>query len=331
GYPDAPPEALDGSPLPAGGHPGWDRPGVHEVHREWRRVADGHGDGRVLVGEVGVEEAERLVDYLRPDELHGAFNFPYMGTPWDGAALGSVIDASLRAHDRVGARPTWLLSNHDATRQVTRLGRPFSGFRDRAVDDLQVADIELGTRRARAAILLTLALPGQAFLYQGEELGLWEVEDLPEASLEDPIWERTGHAIRGRDGCRVPMPWEGQAPPFGFGPRGAKPWLPQPAAWRNLTVEAQAADPASMLSLYRAALRLRREHPGFAAEAFRWLPSPRGVLMFERGGGLRCVANLSSTAWRVPGEARPILASATIDGGLLPVDGAAWLEARDRT
>jgi alpha-glucosidase len=325
GLPDLPPEHVE-SDMAAGDHPHWDRPGVHEIHRSWRRVADGYEPRRVLIGEVGVEDPDRLAQYLRRDELHAAFNFPYMATPWSAPALREVIDDTLEAHRRVGATPTWVMSNHDATRLVTRLGRAYTGFRRRELDDVQPADIELGTRRAQAAILLMLALPGSAYLYQGEELGLPEVEDLPPELLDDPIWFRSGHTIRGRDGCRVPLPWAGDAPPFDFGLPGSNPWLPQPASWRALTAEAEARDLASMLWLYRAALRLRRKHPGFATDAFRWLPSPDGTLLFERGSGLRCAVNLSTRSIVLPADARVVLASARLDGETLPADGAAWFE-----
>jgi alpha-glucosidase len=189
------------------------------------------------------------------------------------------------------------------------------------------SDLELGTRRARAAILLMLALPGCAYLYQGEELGLPEVLDLPPEVLDDPIWARSGHTIRGRDGCRVPLPWAGDAPPFEFGPAGSRPWLPQPDSWRSLTAAAEAREPGSMLSLYRAALRLRREHPGFATDAFRWLPSPKGTLHFERAAGLRCAVNLSSRPMVLPSDRRILLGS-DHDDGFLPVDAAAWFESR---
>jgi alpha-glucosidase len=218
------------------------------------------------------------------------------------------------------------MSNHDATRHVTRLGRAYTGFRRRELDDILPVNLELGTRRARAAILLMLALPGSAYLYQGEELGLGEVEDLPAAALEDPIWARSGHTVRGRDGCRVPLPWAGEVPPFEFGSEGADPWLPQPASWRTLTAEAEAGDPGSMLSLYRAALRIRREHPGLATDAFRWLPGPDGTLLFERGGGLRCAVNLSTRAIDLPPDSRVVLGSTRLDGDALPPDGAAWFE-----
>lgn len=338
GLPDLRPEDITGAPLAPGGHPHWDQAGVHEIHRTWRRIIDGYPGERILVGEIGVDDPERLAAYLRPDELHTAFNFAYMGAPWNAATLRTVIDDTLRAHRPIGAPATWVLSNHDATRQVTRLGRPFSGTRTRDLDDVQPTDLVLGTRRSRAAILLTLALPGGAYLYQGEELGLWEVEDLPVEALRDPIWERSGHAIRGRDGCRVPLPWTGAAPPFGFGPAGSTPWLPQPAAWAAMTAEAELRDPDSMLSLYRAALRIRRDHPGFHGDHLRWLSSPEGTLHFERGSGLECVVNISDRAIAMPGHRRPLLVSAgpgpgTIAGARagvgtndLPPDTAAWFQ-----
>jgi alpha-glucosidase len=326
GLPDLPPEHIEGAPLTADDHPHWDRPGVHEIHRSWRQVADRYDGGRVLVGEVGVEDPDRLAQYLRPDELHAAFNFPFMATPWSVDELREVIDVTLEAHRRVGATPTWVLSNHDATRHVTRLGRTYTGFRQRELDDLLPADIGLGTRRARAAILLMLALPGSAYIYQGEELGLPEVEDLPAELLEDPLWERSGHAVRGRDGCRVPMPWGGEAEPFEFGPEGSRPWLPQPASWRRLTAEAEGRDPGSMLSLYRTALRLRRDHPGFATDALRWLPSPDGTLLFERDAGLRCAINISTRSIPLQAERVPLVSSTNLDGDELPGDAAIWFQ-----
>ena len=194
----------------------------------------------------------------------------------------------------------------------------------------ETADVELGTRRARAAALLTLALPGSAYIYQGEELGLPEVEDLPVEVLQDPTWERSGHTARGRDGCRVPLPWAGDTPPFGFSTAEnsaapAAPWLPQPQGWSALSVEAQQRDPNSMLSLYRSALRLRREQNGWLAGDFDWLDSPADVLAFERGGGLRCVVNLSSIPFSLAGLGRVILSSEPDVGPELPTDAAVWL------
>jgi alpha-glucosidase len=174
-------------------------------------------------------------------------------------------------------------------------------------------------------VLLMLALPGGAYLYQGEELGLEEVEDLPEDVLTDPTWERSGHTRRGRDGCRVPLPWSGTAPPFGFTDGGARTWLPQPARWRELTVQAQGDTPESMLCLYRAALAARRKHPALGDGTMTWLPAPEGVLFFGREPGFECVVNLSAEPFELPEGVRVLLASVPPDGGRVPPDAAAWL------
>jgi alpha-glucosidase len=330
GLPDLDPEHLAGAPVPPGSHPHWDRPEVHEIHRTWRRVADRYDGDRVLIGEVGVDDPARLVEYLRPDALHAAFNFGFMASPWSAESFRAIIDETLRTHRGVGAPSTWVLSNHDAMRHVTRFGRPSTERRHQEPVGPVQSDLGLGTRRARAAILLMLALPGCAYLYQGEELGLPEVDDLPADALDDPIWARSGQTIHGRDGCRVPLPWGGDTPPFDFGPRGSTPWLPQPASWRSLTAEAEARDPGSMLSLYRAALRLRREHPEFATDDFRWLASPAGTLSFERGNGVRCVVNLSARPIALPPDWVALVSSAERDGDgdELPPDAAAWFEVR---
>ncbi len=309
-----------------------DQEGVHEVYRSWRAIADAQDPPRILLGEVHAPTIERLARYVRPDELHGAFNFPFLRAGWDAGRLRTVIDGTLAALGAVGAAPTWVLSNHDETRHVTRYGRARTGIDDGTPDDppAWAVDLDLGTRRARAAVLLLLGLPGGAYVYQGEELGLPEVEDLPEDALRDPIWERSGHARRGRDGCRVPLPWSGTAPPFGFGPPGSTPWLPQPASWATRTVEAQSGDPSSILALYRSALALRADHPGLAGESFGWLPAPDGVLLFERDAGFVVAVNLSSTPVALPDGFDVLLRS---DGpstsGPLGADAAAWLAPRD--
>ena len=150
-----------------------------------------------------------------------------------------------------------------------------------------------------------LALPGGAYVYQGEELGLPEVEDLPEDALQDPTWVRSGHTHRGRDGCRVPIPWSGDEPPFGFSPDGAQglPWLPQPASWADHTAERLSAEPDSILALYRSALRLRRSLPALGDGGLRWLPSPDGALAFARDPGFGCVVNISAD--RCPSRPAP--------------------------
>jgi alpha-glucosidase len=188
------------------------------------------------------------------------------------------------------------------------------------------SDFDLGTRRARAAALLLLALPGPAFLYAGEELGLPDVDDLPDEVIDDPVWRRSGFTIRGRDGCRVPLPWAGDAPPFGFSRPGVQTWLPQPPSWASLTAAAQERDQASMLALYRAALALRHGHPGLAGAGLRWVPTPPGVLAFERDGGFECFVNLTTDALPIPAGSAVLLRSdaGSHPGDPLPPDAAAW-------
>jgi alpha-glucosidase len=309
-------------------HPHWDREEVHEIYRGWRRLADSYDEPRVYIAEAWVHSPERLARYVREDELHTAFNFDFLLTPWEPEALRASIDAAIDAHDAVGAAPTWVLSNHDTVREVSRYARPQGTRPLRKLSDLAElpADISLGVRRARAAALLMLALPGGAYVYQGEELGLPEVEDLPEHALRDPGWEQSGHADRGRDGCRVPIPWSGARPPFGFSPPGSSaPWLPQPDSWGALTVEAQLGERDSMLELYRAALAVRRSHPALGDGSMSWADAPAGVLSFSREPGFLCVVNLSAEPVASP-EGTVLLASGPLAGdGRLPPDTAVWM------
>jgi alpha-glucosidase len=306
-------------------HPHWDLDAVLDVYRSWRAIADGYG-GRTFVAEAVVGAPHRVARYVRRDTLHTAFNFAFMKSPWHAGALRAVIDETFDALGAVGAPATWVLSSHDETRVVTRYGRADTAARDLSLERAEPTDLALGTRRARAAALLLLALPGGAYVYQGEELGLPQVEDLPAEALQDPMVARSGGAVRGRDGCRVPLPWSGQAPPFGFGPPGCVPWLPQPVAWRELTVEAQDADQASMLALYRRALALRGTDARLTGEAFRWLPAPAEVLLFERAPGLWCAVNLGDRPWSPPASSRVLVTSAPLDASGLQADAAAWLE-----
>ncbi|MFE6253682.1 glycoside hydrolase family 13 protein [Agromyces sp. NPDC057865] len=309
-----------------GQHPTEDRDEVHDVYRAWRRIADEYDGTRVLVGEVWVPDAARFAAYLRPDEMHTAFNFDFMARPWDAAELRASIDLMLDAHAPVGAPSTWVLSNHDVTRPVTRYGREDSGFAFARKRFGTPTDLELGRRRARAAALLTAALPGSLYLYQGDELGLPEVE-LPREVLEDPMHFRSGGVDPGRDGCRVPLPWRGTASPFGFSPAAASaaPWLPQPAEWAALTVQAQEADPGSMLWLYRQALRIRKREAALGDGTLTWLPSEPTALVFRRGDDVVNVTNLGSDPMALPDHDRILLSSTPLVGGMLPPDSTAWL------
>jgi alpha-glucosidase len=321
-------EHLLGAPDRAD-HPHWDLPGVHDIYREWRELADSYDPPKVFVAEAWVSSPERLAAYLRPDELHTAFDFDFVRAAWDAAALRATATSSLAAHDAVGAPVMWVLSNHDITRHVSRLGRPQE---ERAADPLHgwngTTDAVLGRRRARAALLLELALPGGVYLYQGEELGIEEVEDLPEELLQDPTWLRSGGTERGRDGCRVPLPWATSGPSLGFG--DAEPWLPQPASWADLSVQAQDGDPASMLTLYRRALHLRREIPALGAGSgadLTWLELGDDVVAFRRTPGFVCVVNTGSTPVPLP-DGRVLLSSVPLDASAteLPADAAVWVE-----
>ncbi|MEV7984144.1 glycoside hydrolase family 13 protein [Micromonospora sp. NPDC085948] len=298
--------------------PYFDQDEVHEIYRAWRPILDSYPGGRMAVAEAWAETPQRLARYIGPDELHQAFSFDFLDATWSADSFRKVIDTALAEASVVGAPTTWVLSNHDKQRHVTRYGDGVEGL-----------------RRARAASLLMLALPGCAYLYQGEELGLPEVLDLPDELRQDPAFLRTGES---RDGCRVPIPWSGELAPYGFGPAGSElSWLPAPATWRALSVSAQTGVPDSTLELYRTALRIRHQHPALADEAdgITWLESEPGVLAFTRIAGdstLICVVNLSGTPVRIDGYGQPLVASDALTGPdgdhLLPIDAAAWLQRR---
>ncbi|AWZ08571.1 glycoside hydrolase family 13 protein [Streptomyces sp. ICC4] len=291
--------------------PFFDQDGVHEIHRSWRRLLDSYEGPRIGVAEAWAPTSERLALYVRPDELHQAFNFRFLNCPWDAAAMRTVVDESLAAASSVGAPTTWVLSNHDVVRHVTRFG---GGAR--------------GLARARAAALLMLALPGSAYVYQGEELGLPEVVDLPDSVRQDPAFARGEGQDGLRDGGRVPIPWSGTRAPYGFGDGGS--WLPQPADWAGLSVAAQTGDPHSTLELYRAALELRRALPGLGAPdagPLTWLSSPEGVLLFTRPG-FACTLNTRPAAVELPSPGRPVLSSSPVEADgrtvRLPPDSCTW-------
>ncbi|KOG30731.1 glycoside hydrolase family 13 protein [Streptomyces resistomycificus] len=309
--------------FPPGAHPFFDRDEVHEIYRDWRKILDAYRPPRMAVAEAWVPGARRA-RYARPDELGQAFNFEYLQAGWDADELRRVIVDSLATAKEAGASATWVLSNHDVVRHTSRLLLPpgtdtnawlLSGGHAPAIDAAR------GLRRARAATLLMLALPGSSYLYQGEELGLPEVADLPFEVLQDPIWDQTGHVRKGRDGCRVPLPWTSTGESYGFGAGGA--WLPQPESFAGYAVDAQDGVEGSTLELYRTALRLRRKL--LEGETLTWAAdSPPGVLDFTRHDGWRCVANLSERAVPLPpGEV--LLTSRPSRDGRLGPDTTVWL------
>ncbi|MBN9605372.1 MAG: glycoside hydrolase family 13 protein [Actinomycetales bacterium] len=324
GLPDY--EADPGLTSHAAPAPYWAQDGVHEIYRDWHEVLAGYGPDRVLIGEAWVSPLEKLALWVRPDEMQQTFNFGYMETPWSAPAMRKTVDDSLAAFGGVGAPSTWVLSNHDVVRHASRLGLtpqlPITvGMGPRTEPK---PDEALGLRRARAATLFMLALPGSAYLYQGEELGLPEVIDLPDAVREDPTFHRTHGESYGRDGCRVPIPWEADAPAYGFSPTGES-WLPQPDEWARLAHDRQVGVEGSTLEMYRAALRLRHEH-GLGAGELEWVSEPDSEVLVARTSGLVVATNVSDEPAPLP-EGEIVLASGPVAGGELPVDTTVWIRA----
>jgi alpha-glucosidase len=303
--------------------PFWGQEGVHDVYRDWNALVTEYDGDRALCGEAWLPTLEKTALWVRPDELHQTFNFIYLETEWDASALRGVIDESLRAFGSVGAPSTWVLSNHDVVRHASRLALSAVNPQGHGIGPNSPGQPipEVGLRRARAASTLMLALPGSAYLYQGEELGLPEVIDIPDDARQDPTWFRTEGERYGRDGCRVPLPWTADAPAYGFSPTGST-WLPQPAAWAEHARDLQAADEASTLSLYRTLLETRRVHD-LGAGSLEWIPTSDGTLSF-RNGAITVVANLGPEPVALP-EGRVVAASSPADDGVLPVDATAWL------
>ncbi|MGO4342904.1 glycoside hydrolase family 13 protein [Pedococcus sp. 2YAF34] len=319
-------ELKPGAPVP----PMWDQDGVHEVYRRWRKVLDSYGEpDRILCAEAWVRPQERAVRYVRQDEMHQAFNFDFLKAKWDAQDLRAVIESSLSAADSVGAPSTWVLSNHDVVRHASRLGLPVDERQPNGIsaDDPQ-PDRELGLRRARAASALMLALPGGAYIYQAEELGLPESTDMPAEFRQDPTFIRTQGEEIGRDGCRVPIPWEKDAPSFGFGPTDAT-WLPQPAVYGEYAVDQQDGVEGSTLELYRTLLATRRERSlgtgglqvldGYGDEVVALVNTGAGE------GDTLVLTNLGSSTVALPEGATVLVASGPLAAdGSLPTDTTVW-------
>lgn len=299
--------------------------GVHAIYRDWHKVLEEYEGDRVLCGEAWVEPLEKLARWVRPDEMQQTFNFGYLETPWDAAALRTVIDRSISVFASVGAPSTWVLSNHDVVRHATRLALEGENLQGHGIGPTStgIPDTAFALRRARAATALMLALPGSAYLYQGEELGLPEAIDLPDSARQDPTWFRTNGERYGRDGCRVPLPWEGTEPSYGFGP-GAASWLPQPASWASYTRDTQEGVAGSTLTMYQDALAARREHD-LAFGTLEWADLGEDVLAF-RSGNVFVVANVGSAPVALP-DGEVLLASAPLSDRTLPQDTTVWLRA----
>ncbi|MFT3942480.1 MAG: alpha-amylase family glycosyl hydrolase [Ancrocorticia sp.] len=308
-------------------HPHFDRDEVQDIFREWRTVADSYAEDKVFVAEAWVMDSERYQRYLADGVLHTAFNFGFLICNWDAGQFRDSITKSLNDHASLDGPPSWVLSNHDVVRHLSRYGHRELSVAGTSQQYSTPFDLELGTRRARAAAFLTLGLPGGAYIYQGEELGLWEVEDIPDDRLMDPQWERTNHQIRGRDGCRVPLPWAGEGSPFEFSPSNAsaEPWLPQPAEWKHYTVEDQQPNPGSMLRLYRRLLEIRRINSAWSGTSFEWIAVDPNVVAFRRGSFV-CLVNCGEEPVSYSSGGVVLASSNGYDGSILPGDSAVWIQ-----
>lgn len=326
-------DGADSPGYPFADAPMFGQPAVHDVYRRWRSICDQYPGERVLCAEANVHPIEAMADWVRPDEMHQSFNFPFLHTGWDAAALKAIITRSLKAFDAVGAPSTWVLSNHDVPRHATRLGavspalRPGDGL---GPEDVQ-PDPVLGLARARAATLFMLGLPGGAYIYQGEELGLGDHTLLPHEYRQDPSYARTNGERLGRDGCRVPLPWNDSTPSLGFS--DAAGWLPQPEGWETVTRQAQEADPDSTLHFYRLALDLRRTH-NLGLGNLNWVEGIDGAQLLGFGNsGVLVLLNLGTAPVPLPAGEVLLASSATAvarsteaaSGLALNPDAAVWL------
>ncbi len=327
--PDGPSKTMDTGPY-------FDQDGVHEIYRDWHKVLQEYPGDRMLVVEAWVGPAERLARYVRPDEAQQAFNFDFLVAGWHRDRMRDTIEISLRANAAVGAPSTWVLSNHDTVRHASRYGL---SSRTAYPNGIGAQDEQphagQGLRRARAAALVELSLPGSAYIYQGDELGLPEHTELPDAARQDPTFHRSAGSELGRDGARVPLPWSPVGDGLGFGP---DPWLPQPESFAGITVDHQLGDPQSTLNLYRRALELRHRLDLGAAE-FAWHPLSEGdqdVLAYTMtcgtGETVLVAANLGEreVGFDELSRGELLLASGqnAVVNDRLSVDSAVWLRLK---
>ncbi|WP_154604942.1 glycoside hydrolase family 13 protein [Arthrobacter sp. AQ5-05] len=322
-------QILELEKLNNGTNPLWDRDDVHEIYAEWRALFNEYNPPRTAVAEAWVDQSRRA-RYASTEGLGQAFNFDLLMADFDAESFASIVTKNLAESAATGASSTWVFSNHDVVRHATRYGLPNLPDPEKTQDgkDWILAggaetelNRDLGLRRARAATLFMLALPGSAYLYQGEELGLHEVADIPDADRQDPAFFRNTGIEKGRDGCRVPLPWTSSETSFGFS--NSQPHLPQPSWFAQHAVSVQDSHEGSTLNLYRNALALRRSLQ--TTEELIWLTHPDpDVLHFHRPNGWRVLTNFGTTAVELP-EGTVALSSVPLEGRMLPADATAWL------
>jgi alpha-glucosidase len=315
--------------------PFWDQEGVHDIYRSWRKILDSYDGDRMAVAEAWVSPASRIAKYVRSDELQNSFNFEMLTTLWKADQIREKINNSIDALAEVGAPTSWVFNNHDVVRSVDRLDLGLTNHGDTTFSrhgDVNKLDIARGTLRAKSATLMALALPGGTYLYQGEELGLPEVRDIPEDRLTDPRWKMSNYKDRGRDGCRVPIPWKSSSGgAFGFSSNeqltAEQAWLPPSVWWGRYSAESQENDPNSTLNVYRKALAIRKSEPGLGDGTMEWIDAPKQVVAFRRGEDFACYINFGSEI-ELPKNAQVLHSSAPLNGNFLPTDTAVWLRVK---
>jgi alpha-glucosidase len=332
GLPDIPEVNTTSEMLAPHERPFWDQEGVHDIYRSWRKILDSYPGERMAVAEAWVSPASRIARYVRADELQNSFNFEMLTTLWNADEIRVKIDNSMAALVEVGAPPSWVFNNHDVVRSVDRLDLGLTNNGESTFTrqgDPAKFNIARGTLRAKSATLMTLALPGGTYLYQGEELGLPEVRDLPEDRLTDPRWKMSGYKDRGRDGCRVPLPWKTEPTGgFGFSTNDLleldQVWLPMSPWMGNFSAESQDGVAGSTLTMYRQALALRKLEEGLGDGPMTWINAGNDVVAFSRPGNFACYINFGA-AIEIPTGAKVLISSGPLEGNSIPTDTAVWL------
>ncbi len=332
GLPDIPEVNTTSEMLAPHERPFWDQEGVHDIYRSWRKILDSYPGERMAVAEAWVSPASRIARYVRAYELQNSFNFEMLTTLWNADEIRVKIDNSMAALVEVGAPPSWVFNNHDVVRSIDRLDLGLTNNGESTFTrqgDPAKFNIARGTLRAKSATLMTLALPGGTYLYQGEELGLPEVRDLPEDRLTDPRWKMSGYKDRGRDGCRVPLPWKSEPTGgFGFSTNDLleldQAWLPMSPWMGNFSADSQAGVAGSTLTMYREALALRKLEEGLGDGPMTWIEAGKDVVAFSRPGNFACYINFGA-AIEIPAGAAVLISSGPLAGNLLPTDTAVWL------
>jgi alpha-glucosidase len=306
--------------------PMWFQEEVHEIFRIWRKILESYPGDRAMCGEAYVYPLSLMAKWVRPDEFHQTFNFRFLDAGWDAKKLFDAINESFEAFDSVGAPSTWVLNNHDVIRHASRFGGRYG--RATASDGIGAnqsqPDPELGLKIAKGATLFMLGLPGASYLYQGEELGLPEHTTLEDGYRQDPTFSRTGGQRVGRDGCRIPLPWEPNGDSSGFSESG-KSWLPQPPSYKHLARSVQEQDSESTLSFYKTAIQLRK-HLSLGEGSFGWLAGHQGpnALGYENSG-VQVIYNFGVEPIDLSGL-DVLISSEPLNGSQLEMNQCVWVK-----